>query len=346
MQIEKRFWGNWNGRDVHLYDLSAGGMRVTVSDCGALLQSLLVKNGRGEIIDAVLGYDTLNEYLHGETFFGTMVGPIADRLAEGCCTLDGKAVQLSLNAGPDCMHSGDRGFHAWLWDAEYLADGITFTRSFADGELGLPGRLQVRLCYRIPTEGVLRLEYSAVCDAETALSFTNHSYFTLNGGSDHCRDHVLALNASGYAQTCRETEPICTGEVLPVQDTPFDLRAGAVIGSVLARDDFAEIRTGGGIDHFFPVDGEGMRAHARLRSERDGLELICRSDAPGVLVYTANGLEQEPGKGGRVYGRNWAVCLETECFPNAVNQPRLRSQVLHKAGEAFHTCTEFVFECI
>ena len=94
VQIEKRFWGKWNGRAVHLYDFSAGGLQLSVSDCGALLQSLRVKNGRGEEIDAVLGYDTLEEYLRSETFFGAMVGPIADRLARGRCTLAGEEVQL------------------------------------------------------------------------------------------------------------------------------------------------------------------------------------------------------------------------------------------------------------
>lgn len=343
MQISKRIWGQWKGENVYLYDLQAGGMRMRVSNCGALLQSLLISNARGDEVDVVLGYDSLQEYLCSETFFGAMVGPIADRLAGGCCVLDGQTVQFPCNAGPDSMHSANHGFHAFLWQAEELDDGIAFHRTFAAGETPLPGNLQVELRYRIPEPGVLRLEYRAFCDRETALSFTNHSYFTLNGGADSCRDHVLALRASTYAETCRQSDPICTGRVLQVQGTPFDLRAGATIGEVLARQDFPEICTGGGIDHYFPVDGAGMRVHAELASPGDGLKLTCRSDAPGVLVYTANGLAAEKGKGGRIYGRNWAVCLETERFPNAVNQPHLRGQVLLAPGEVDSSATEFVF---
>ena len=346
MKISKRVWGSWKNRDVHLYDLEGNGLRICVSDCGALLQSLWVRSGRGRQIDAVLGYDTLQEYLDAKTFFGAMIGPIADRLAEGRCSLDGKTVRFNCNAGPDCMHSGDFGFHTHLWDAEYLPDGIAFMRGFDDGELGLPGKLQIALRYRIPEKNTLRIEYEARCDRETALSFTNHSYFTLNGGEAHCRDHILTLHASGYAQTRREADPICTGAVLPVQDTPFDLREGRRIADVLAREEFPEIRTGGGIDHYFPIDGMGMRTHAQLLSEADGLKLTCRSDAPGVLVYSANGLEAEAGKNGRIYGRNWAVCLENERFPNAVNQPHLRSQVLLQPGETYASATEFVFETL
>lgn len=346
MKISKRNWGCVNGQAVYLFDLENGDMRASVSNYGGVLQSLLVKNGRGEIIDAVLGYDTLEEYLRSETFFGAMVGPIADRLGEGACELDGRRVQFPLNAGPDCMHSAGCGFHAQMWNWEELADGVAFTRTFADGELMLPGCLQVRLAYRIPAENTLRLEYSAVCDRETALSFTNHSYFTLNGGMGDCRGHELTLHASAYAETCREVEPICTGRRMDVSGTPYDLRSGRAIGDVLLHTEFPELRSGGGIDHYFCVDGEGMRCHAELVSRDDGLQLNCLSDAPGVLVYSANGLEAENGKGGRVYGRNWAVCLETECFPNAVNMPEWRKTVLAAPGERFESATEFVFKAL
>ena len=89
--------------------------------------------------------------------------------------------------------------------------------------------------------------------------------------------------------------------------------------------------------------GEGIREMARVCNPENGLELVCRSDAPGLLVYTANGLAAEPGKGGRVYGRNWAVCLETERFPNAVNHPRWRGQVLLRPGEVYRSATTFTF---
>lgn len=343
MNITKKHWGTAEGKAAFLFELEQGGMRACISNYGGVLQSLFVKDATGKELDVVLGYDTLQEYMEGETFFGAMIGPVADRLGGGCCRLDDKTVQLPLNAGPDTMHSGPWGFHARLWDWELLGDGIRFSLELDESETGFPGVLKVSLAYRISRENVLRLEYGAVCDRETAVSFTNHSYFNLDGAEKHCRDQILTVRASRYAQTEREADPICTGHTPAVAGTPFDLRVGRRLGDVLACEDFHEIQTGGGVDHFFPVDGEGLREHARIESKESGLMLSCLSDAPGVLVYTGNGLVCERGKQGKIYEKNWAVCLETERFPNGVNLPEWRSQVVLPANESYKSATEFVF---
>ena len=344
MKIERHLWGEIEGRDIYLFDLDDGrGMRASVSNYGGVLQGLVVRDGCGLPLDVVLGYDTLAEYRAGETFFGAMIGPIADRLDGGHCTLGEAEVQLDRNAGPDSMHSGPKGFHSRIWDWVELPDGICFHRCFAPGEIGFPGNMDVRLSYRLCERDVLRLEYSAECDCETALSFTNHSYFNLDGGKKHCRNQRLTVFADRYAETERDCDPICTGRALSVEGTPFDLRHGEMVGEVVRRTDFREIRTGGGVDHYFLVDGSGMRVHARLESPDSGLRLECASDAPGLLIYTGNGLEAERGKGGAVYGKNWAVCLETGRFPNAVNFPALRAQVLLRPGERYESATEFRF---
>lgn len=344
MLINKRPWGEWEGREIWLFEIAAeDGLRACVSNYGGVLQSLIVKDKNGNDADVVLGYDTLGEYIRSDTFFGAMIGPIADRMHHGSCEVDGVRVQLELNAGPDSMHSGPKGFHSRAWDWEILEDGVAFTRCFTPDDYGFPGSMDVRLAYRVQGN-TLRLEYSAGCDREFAVSFTNHSYFSLNGGKGHCRDQQLRICASAYARTRRDSDPICTGETPCTAGTPFDLANGQKIGEVVARTDFSEVRTGGGIDHYFPVDGEGMRLHARLECAESGIALNCVSDAPGLLVYTANGLEDEKGKGSAVYGRNWGVCLETGRFPNAVNLPALRGTVVQPAGSRYESATEYIFE--
>jgi len=333
MQIDKRYWGEMEGKPVHLYDIIDGNTRLSVSDYGALWHSFVIGSE-----DFVLGYDTPEEYKKQQTFFGAMVGPIADRMAEGSCVLDGKTVQLEKNAGPDSMHSSNIGFHNRIWDAEIIEDGLCFTSLYEND--GLPGNIRVCLIYRLAGNTV-RIEYSAETDTETALSFTNHSYFNLDGGKNHCRGHILTVHADQYAETMREAEPIASGRALQVEGTPLDLRGGVRLGDVLRRDDFPEIRRAGGVDHFFIVNGEGMRLHAEIEAENWKLE--CRSDAPGVLVYTANGLEDGAGKNGLPHGRNYAICLETECFPNAVNIGHLRKGVLIPAGGKYASATEFKF---
>ena len=334
MRIEKRPWGEACGKKVCLYDIISGDIRLSVSDFGALWHSFVIGD-----TDFVLGYDTPAEYRENMTFFGAMIGPIADRMAEGRCVLGGKQVQLEQNAGPDSMHSSDIGFHNRVWDAEIIENGVCFSTVYTNE--GLPGNISIKLIYRLADESTVRIEYAAESDAETALSFTNHSYFNLDGGKNHCRNHKITVHADHYAETMRDVEPIVTGRALKVDGTPMDLRGGAVLGDVLAHNDFSEIRTGGGIDHFFIVNGEGMRPHAEIEGEDWRLE--CRSDAPGVLVYTANGLEDGSGKNGMKHGRNYAVCLETERFPNAVNIDGLRDSVLVQPGESYASATEFKF---
>lgn len=343
MEMIKKLWGNKQDKDIYLFELNACGLRVCVSNFGGVLQALCMKDAQGLERDVVLGYDTLDEYCVSETFFGAMVGPVADRIGGGKFTAGNEAVQLPLNAGPDTMHSGPNGFHSKVWDWELLLDGICFFRTLASSETGYPGTLNAKLTYRIPCENTLRIEYAAVCDHDIPVSFTNHSYFNLDGGENNCCDQVLTINASCYAQTERETDPICNGNTPSVEDTPLDFRTGKRLGDALTCTDFHEIRTGGGVDHFFLVDGVGMREHARIESKASGISMACCSDAPGVLVYTGNGLEAENGKTGKVYGRNFAICLETERFPNGVNLPHWREQVMLPANESYASATEFVF---
>lgn len=344
MKISKRSWGVIDGQEVFLFEMQhEDGIRACVSNYGGVLQALFVQDGCKRELDVVLGYDTPEEYRESETFFGAMIGPIADRLDGGSCVLGGKRVQLPLNAGPDSMHSGPNGFHSQIWDWAYLDDGVSFFRRFGDGEIGFGGTLDVRLNYRIPAPDTLRLEYSAHCDQETALSMTNHSYFNLDGGAKHCRDQRITLHASRYAETCREQDPICTGCTPSVEGMPFDMREGRLLAEVLKAKDFRELRTGGGIDHYFLTDGEGMREHSCIESLESGLTLRCRSDATGLLVYSGNGLETEHGKNGSVYEKNWGICLETQSFPNGVNLSEWREQLLLARGEEYTSATEFVF---
>lgn len=345
MRIEEKQWGSVRGQAAHIYEIDGEkGLSVSISDYGGVIQSLKYRKVDGSVVDIVLGYDTLEEYVDSCTFFGACIGPIADRMAEGRCILNGEDVRLPLNAGPDSMHSGTNGFHSQVWNAEILSVGVALSRRFTRDETGYPGELCAKIGFRIADGNALRIEYEGVCDIETALSLTNHSYFSLNGGGKDCRDQRLKLFADEYAETMRDIEPIVTGRALPVSGTPFDLREGGRLGDVLDQSDFREIRTGGGIDHYFITPGTGFRPHAVLEDKESGLRLTCLSDAPGLLVYSANGLDAEKGRGGAVYGRNYAVCFETERFPNAVNLPQRRSKVILKPGERFRSVTEFRIE--
>jgi len=59
---------------------------------------------------------------------------------------------------------------------------------------------------------------------------------------------------------------------------------------------------------------------------------------PGVQLYTANWIDGEKGKGGKKYGRRWAFALETQHFPDAINEPHFPSTILNPGEEYKHAC--------
>ena len=336
MQITKRHWGTIDHRDIYLFELSDAGICARISNYGGIIQSLIVPDRNGAPTDVVLGYDTPAEYARGGHFFGASIGPIADRMAGGKCVLNGREIQMARNSGPDCMHCSSDGFHTLIWDAEIMDDGVSLRRYIPKFDLNMEIR------FRLLKAG-LRLEYAAQSDRESAVCPTNHSYFNLSGAkTDVCGDRITVY-ANRYAETERAADPIVTGRAIDVTGTPMDMRRDTAIGDVLAHSEFREIQTGGGVDHYFLVDGTGMRPMADVYCPATGIAMRCASDAPGILVYTGNGLERESGKGGAIYRKNWAVCLETERFPNAVNIPALRNTALLKPDEQFTSATEYTF---
>lgn len=344
VQVSRRDWGTHKGKDVSLFTVAGEGLIFTVSNYGGVLQSFITRDARDEPLDIVLGYDSLEDYLAGRHYFGAMIGPIADRMAQGRCTLAGQTVQLPKNAGPDSMHSGPDGFHSQVWDWEILPDGVKFYLCFPEGSLLFPGVMQASLVYRVPRLNTLRLEYRAACSMETALSFTNHSYFNLEGVRRDCLDHSLQVISDNYAETTCGPAPLVTGRFPEVAGTPLDFRADARVGDAVGQSWHREIAAAGGIDHYYKVKGSGFRNAAKLSCEHSGLRLVCRTDAGGVLVYTGNGLSKMNGKSGTEYGKHWGVCLETGELPNAVNLPKHRASVLLSPGEEYRRAAEFIVE--
>ena len=65
------------------------------------------------------------------------------------------------------------------------------------------------------------------------------------------------------------------------------------------------------------------------------LNLWC--NAPGMKFYTGNYVNGVVGKGGAVYGKHAGLCLETQGFPDAINQPNSPSIVVQPGEKYQHT---------
>lgn len=338
----KQFGHTKQGEAVQAFTLSEPSVSVTVISLGAAIQSLLAADKNGEMADVVLGFDDVAGYEDNASYLGVVAGRYANRIAGGRFEIDGRAYTLACNDGANHLHGGHIGFSHRVWKGEQVADGVTFTYISPDGEGGYPGTLRASVTYTLKN-GTLKLHYQAVSDRDTIVNLTNHSYFNLSGhGSGDVKDHLLQISASSYCE-CDE-HVLTTGVIAPVAGTPFDFTSPKPIGQDLHAD-HPQIRYGSGYDHNFVIDGKFgvLRPAAVVKDPASGRVMQVQTDQPGVQLYTASMLGDTVGKGGALYRRFGALCLETQHFPNAINTPAFPSPLL-RAGEKYDFTTTFTFK--
>ncbi len=323
--------------------LRAEGIELEVLTVGAAVRRLRLAdaNDPDGWTDVVLGHRDPTSYRFDGGYLGAVVGRVANRLAGGRFTLDGRAVEVPTNEGPNTLHGGYEGFDRATWAVESVdEDHLRLALTSPDGDCGFPGQVEVTVTYAV-SPGEVRIDYTAASDRPTPFNVTNHSYLNLDGeGSGPVDDHELLVAASSFTPTDGDLVP--TGEVRPVAGSPFDLRTGRRIGDVLAVDD-EQLRHGEGLDHNLVLDGEGLRVATRLRSVR-GRVLEVLTDRPGLQVYTGAHFDDTvTGLSGRTYGPRAGIALETQGFPDAPNHPAFPDITL-RPGTPFSSSTIWRFE--
>jgi aldose 1-epimerase len=339
---KKNFGKMSNGTSVEIYTLKDGAIEADVITYGGIIQSLKVPDKSGKVADVVLGFDTLDEYVNGnKAFFGALIGRYGNRIAGGKFTLDGKTYSIPLNDGPNALHGGPKGFDKVVWKGKEIPHGVELTYVSPDGDMGFPGALTAVVRYTLVGKD-LKIDYSATTDKDTVQNLTNHSYFNLagQGNGDILKDEVK-INASRYTPV--DATLIPTGELAPVEGTPFDFRKATAVGARIDADN-EQIKRGHGYDHNWVLDSSGKLSEAaEVYESTSGRVLQVLTDQPGVQFYTGNFLDGTiTGKGGKVYGRRAALCLETQHFPDSPNHPKFPSTEL-KPGQKFHSVTIFRF---
>ncbi len=313
------------------------GTRLILTETGASVLSLVFHG-----TDIVLGWEDPEKYGTNPGSLGATIGRCANRIGGARFSLNGKEYQLVANNGPNNLHSGPNGWKLRRWEAVDVREtAATFRLDSPDGDQGFPGNMRVSVTYSLKENDEIRILYRAVSDADTLFNVTNHAYFNLNGhDAGSIQKHSLCIFADAY--TPGDAGQIPTGEIAPVAGTPFDFRKERLIGERIDQP-HPQLAAAGGYDHNYCLNGDGLRLAARLRGDRTGIVLTVSTDRPGVQLYTANSLRADGGKGGAVYGPRSAVCLETQCWPDAVHHGNFPSPVL-KAGEEFVTETVWKLE--
>jgi aldose 1-epimerase len=334
-----------DGTPVELYTLTNGKITAKVMTYGAILTELITPDRAGKAGDVVLGFDTLEGYLAGHPYFGATVGRVANRIGGAKFSLDGKDYKLAANNGPNTLHGGLKAFDKVVWKAQDTSSSsgpaVTFTYRSPDGEEGFPGNLDVAVTYTVTDQAGLKIDYKATTDKATPVVLTNHSYFNLAGPpSGSILDHEIQINASHY--TPGDEGMIPTGAIAPVKGTPLDFTTSTKIGKRFDQLKAEPI----GYDHNFVLNPDATtRIHvaAQVYDPKSGRVMEVLTTEPAVQFYTGNFLDgSNKGKGGVVYKKNQAFCLETQHFPDSVHHANFPSTIL-RPGQTYTQTTIYRF---
>lgn len=350
MAVTKSLFGKSpEGKEISLYTLSnSKGMKAAVTDLGATLVRVLVPDAAGKADDLVLGFDNGESYYGNDSFFGTVIGPCANRTGGAEYTLDGVTYQLDKNDGANNLHTHKQlGFHKRLWDVEIGENSVTFSLEDEDGHLGFPGNKKVSVTYSLSEENELTLHYHASSDKKTIINLTNHSYFNLDGhGAGSIEEHELWLRASHFTPVAAGSIP--TGEIRAVAGTPMDFTQPKKIGRDI-REDYEQLLLTGGYDHNFVIDGwndDGTLRHiATVKGPKSGRVMKAYTTLPGVQFYAGNFIDVQPGKDGVTYGNRCGFALETQYFPDTIHHENFPSYVFGgENGREYDSVTVYKFE--
>ncbi len=347
MSISKKLFGTMpDGKEVYVFSVDNGkGLCAEFLNLGCIIKNLVVSGKNTEPTDVVLGRDSLEEYLDNDGFFGAVIGRFANRIRNSSFDIDGVTYNVSPNKEGFTIHGGFESYAQKVWETinvDENSSSVSFELKSPDGDEGFPGNLDVVATYTLTDENALEIHYEAVSDKDTVVNLTNHSYFNLNGhASGAATEHSLKINSTFY--TPCDNAPMPYGEVFKVSGTPFDFTEFKKVGRDIDTD-CEQIAYGSGYDHNFIIDGRGMREAAVLVGDKSGIKMTTYTDKPGVQLYTANHLDEDRiCKGGNIYHKRDAVCLETQFFPNSTEITHFPSPIL-RCGDKYDFKTVYAFD--
>ncbi|HWT75400.1 MAG TPA: aldose epimerase family protein [Mobilitalea sp.] len=352
MKITQKSFGKTSrGEETTLYTLSNGnGMKVSFTDFGANIVSIIVPDAKGSAVDVNLGFDNIAGYEENPPGFGSFIGRHANRIGGAKFEINGKIYELEKNDGANNLHGGKIGYNKFMYETEVYEDddiaSVEFSRLSPHMEQGFPGNLDVTVTYSLTEANELVIEYLAVSDRDTIVNLTNHAYFNLAGhNAGSVLDHKLWIKANQFTPT--DAGLIPTGELKDVTGTPMDFRTFKAIGQDINAD-YEPLKIAGGYDHNYILDIRGTEVEkvAEIIDDKSGRRMEVFTDLPGMQLYTGNFLTpQKNSKGGALYDKRSGVCFETQFFPNSCNIPSFPSCLL-KAGKEFDSVTIYKFSNI
>ncbi|MBZ2174523.1 galactose mutarotase [Schnuerera sp. xch1] len=338
MNISKSIFGTCKAKNVIEYVLdNSKNLKVKILNLGGIIREI---NFKGK--NRVLGLDNVEGYINSITYFGALIGRVAGRISNGKMELNNKAYKLDQNEGSTCLHGGKEGFSFQLWELEEKevtedSASITLKYTSPDMECGFPGELTVHAKYTVDRDDCLTIEYFANTNKSTPLTMTNHSYFNLNNDlNQDILEHVLKIDADYYIKLDEKSIPVT---IAKVENTPFDFRHNKRIKDDMDSTNEDLINTGG-YDHPLILNKDNGEQIV-LYSKKSGVKLSMKTTEPVVILYCGNGLNGNTllSNGQRAF-KHQGVCLETQWYPDAINQKFLPKNIL-KPDEKYYSKTKY-----
>lgn len=343
--VKKDVFGTHDGKEVYLLTLTnKAGNVIRLTNFGAKINWIEVPDKNGKKDNITLGYDSFEETLKGDKYFGAVVGRFANRIAHGKFAIDGVVYNTPLNDGPNTLHGGPLGWHSVVWNTEIVKDSkfpsVKFTYVSPDMEEGFPGKVDASVTYTWTDNNEIVMDYTCTTDKKTIVNITNHAYFNLHGaGNGDILDHVVTLKASAFTPV--DSVMIPTGEIRPVAGTPFDFNTPHVIGERI-NDNYDQLKLGKGYDHNYILDNK-EEVDVTVYEPVSGRMLEVITDQPGMQFYTGNFLDgTQIGHGGKIYKYRSGLCLESGHYPDSPNHADFPTTVLN-AGETLKSTTIYRF---
>jgi aldose 1-epimerase len=346
MSIQKKPFGTLpSGVAVSLFTLTnKNGLSAKVTNYGGILVALNAPDRTGKLADVVLGKDSLEGYLVGQSYFGATIGRVAGRISAATFKLEGKTYKLEANNTTNSLHGGLQGYDKLVWNAKIISDlGVEKLRlsiTDPDGSNGFPGNVDCTVTYALLDDNTLEIVYKATTDKTTPLNLTNHSYFNLKGsGNGDVLSHEVQIFADSVATVDENSTLI--GKRDPVVDGFNNYREPVVLSSL------KELVIGNADIHFFLENGRTAhpKPAAVVREPKSGRIMEVFTTEPGVQFYAGLCLSEdgpEIGKNGTTHGRCTGFCLETQDYADTVNYPEMGGAIL-EAGDTFISTTLYRF---
>lgn len=332
-----------DGKQVSLYTLAAGDLTMQVTNFGGRVVTLWTPDKDGNYEDIVLGYNNIETYLNnpGERFLGAVVGPYANRIANGTYTIGEETYTFPQNNNGQTLHGGLKGLDLVVWDVEDVTDStLVLSYLHEDGAEGMPGNLKIVMTYALTSDNEFKVDYVAETDKTTHVNISHHSFFNLKGeGNGTINDHILYINASNTTPVNAVLIP--SGEIADVTGTPFDFRQAKAIGQDLEVEN-EQLANGGGYDHNWILDRQTpdqMELAASVYEPASGRFMEVYTDQPALQFYGGNFFDgTTEGKYGKALRYRESIALETQKYPDTPNHSNFPSTLLNPGETYTHSC--------